>query len=214
MRDLSKPVRRITFSQVVDIVRSRDALQALLRNPVHPTAQMQFLLAWHRAGWSPARAHIADDDLWFAALRKMLPHYIGKPLQIYRGQLEDETVGMSWSVSEVVAERFALYGTAHLRTIERMKPRPGGVLLTAKVGPEIICAAYQEAGGYYGEGEVIIDPRGVRASPLQQRNDPTRDSALRSPLPPVSNKALIEARMMRIEREYVARLESRRNGPL
>lgn len=181
-RDLSKPVRRITFSQVVGIVRSREALQAILQNqnPIHSTAQMQFLLAWHRAGWSPARAHIADDDLWFAALRKMLPHYIGKPLQIYRGQLEHETVGMSWSVSEVVAERFALYGTAHLRTIERMKPRPGGVLLTAKVGPEIICAAYQEAGGYYGEGEVIIDPRSVRASPLQQRNDPTRDSAQRA----------------------------------
>lgn len=162
MRDLSKPVRRITFSQVVDIMRSRDMLQSVVRGPaIHPSAQMQFLKAWLRVGWSAPRKHIDDDGLWFTALRKLLPCYSGDPLHIFRGQLEQEPVGMSWTVSPIVAERFALYGTAHKATIARMQPRPGGVVFEAMAHAEIICTPYAIPGGYYGEGEVVIDPRGV-----------------------------------------------------
>jgi hypothetical protein len=165
MRDLSKPVRRVTFPQVVQIVRSRDTLQSVVCGPaIHPSARMQILKAWHRTGWSPAREHIGDDDLWFAALRKLLPSYSGgDALHIFRGQIGHEPVGMSWTISPVVAERFAFYGTSHKATIERMQPRPGGVVLDAMVRAEIICAAYTVPGGYYGEGEVVIDPRGIQA---------------------------------------------------
>jgi hypothetical protein len=57
-------------------MRDPDALSKL--GVVHPLAQSRFLEQWTKvAVWQSFRDGIGDDDLWFAALRKLLPAYDG-----------------------------------------------------------------------------------------------------------------------------------------
>jgi hypothetical protein len=147
-------------------VRGLDALRATMRNPVvlhriaavdqvHPLAQRRFTAIWDRVNWGRIRASVADDDLWFAALRKLLPEYGGGigPLVLYRGQPQNDQLGMSWTDTLHVAENFA---QATVRSL------PGVIFSAELSAPEIICAPCLLGHDY--EGEYIVDPRGISAA--------------------------------------------------
>jgi hypothetical protein len=156
-----KVSHRVSLSTCAVVMRNRDAL--LMLGTVHPVAQAKFLEQWAKAGWHVVRADLGDDDLWFAALRKLLPTYHGPAMQLYRGQRVNQALGMSWTRSYSIAEKFALYGTAYepeIRRIEKWgKPRAGQVL-SAVMHSEIICAPCLLG---HAEGEFIVDPREVSA---------------------------------------------------
>jgi hypothetical protein len=82
-----------------------------------------------RVGGTYIRNKVADDDLFFAALRRLLPAYDGPPRTLFRGQRVSQPIGMSWTRSFNIAEAFAIYGTAAPR--EQGEPRKDGVLLMA-----------------------------------------------------------------------------------
>lgn len=154
--------RRANLGALGMVMRSRDALRAVANlEAVHPEVQRKILEGWTRvAVWQSVRHDIGDDGLWFAALRKLLPPYDGGPEDLVRGQLEGEPLGMSWTRSWHIAEKFARFGTAsdyEIRT-QRREPRPGAIVIEAVACCEIICAPCLLG---HKEGEFIIDPRGV-----------------------------------------------------
>ena len=59
---------------------------------VHPDAQMQFLKVWTRVRLTPVREYVADDDLFFAMIRRLLPPYGG---ELYDGELYDGGCAMA-----------------------------------------------------------------------------------------------------------------------
>jgi hypothetical protein len=146
----------------------RDAMLGVSKvETPHPRAQQRFLDAWTRVPWGYfVRDQMGDDDIYFAALRKLLPLYEGPPVTLYRGQLGREPVGASWTRSFKIATKFALYGAENVDpdNLYRAKfpPRTGAVLLVAKdLKSEIISAPclHGEA-----EGEYVVDPRGLNYS--------------------------------------------------
>jgi hypothetical protein len=84
-------------------------------------------------------------------------HTTARRGKLYRGQRINETLGMSWTRSLHIAEKFALYGTAVDREIKWAKPRDGQVIV-ADMHSEIICAPCLLG---HAEGEFIVDPRNV-----------------------------------------------------
>jgi len=159
--DTSRDVSRRLSCRGIGRIRRElpDALRAVVQlGAVHPAAQMEFLDTWTRVPvWEDFRAKAGDDDLWFAALRLLLPpHRDNGPMTLYRGQCRDYPPGMSWTRSPHIAEGFARYGTA-VRARQR-RARTDGVVLEAECDSEIICAPCLLG---HREGEYIIDPRGV-----------------------------------------------------
>jgi hypothetical protein len=140
-----------------------EAMRIVLQvSDVHSDAQRQFLDTWMRVGFAYIRNKVADDDLFFAALRRLLPTYDGPPRTLFRGQRVSHPIGMSWTRSFNIAEAFAIYGTAAPR--EQGEPREDGVLLMAQVhNKQIICAPCLLG---EEEGEYIIDPRDIDAKSL------------------------------------------------
>jgi hypothetical protein len=84
-------------------------------------------------------------------------------MQLYRGQRIGEPLGMSWTRSLHIAEKFAMYGTAADTEIKWTKLRDDGAVVLATMQSEIICAPCLLG---HREGEFIVDPRNVRASVL------------------------------------------------
>lgn len=153
-----KVSRRVTLFALGHATREREALREVVKLDVHPAAQSKFLEQWTKvAAWQGIREEVGDDDLWFAALQKLLPRYDGPAMQLYRGQKQNEALGMSWTRSLHIAEKFALYGTAVDREIKWAKPRDGHVVF-AEMHSEIICAPCLLG---HAEGEFIVDPRKV-----------------------------------------------------
>lgn len=143
---------------------------------VHPRAQERFLDLWSRVGWV-LRGHVANDELYFPMMRKILPPYEGGAKTLYRGQVRSERAGPSWTRSPHIALKFALWGIDNVDPIRlALKGIPKGgredaVVLKAEVpANHIICAPclLGEA-----EGEYIIDPRSVEFT-----SEPARQAAL------------------------------------
>jgi hypothetical protein len=111
---------------------------------VHPLAQRLFLETWI---WVPAadlRASVGDDDLFFDALRMLLPPYDGQGVQLYRGQLHGQPPGMSWTSQYRVATTIALFGMQAVgdpdyALANGMQPRDGAEILEVWAHKEILC---------------------------------------------------------------------------
>jgi hypothetical protein len=145
---------------------------------VHPTAQADFLTYWAQLGWKLRKLDINDDDVLLAGLWKLLPPYQGPAIDLWRGQLRDEPVGISWTSSLIVARKFALYDTHFLELCDErgdfsetvlaaevarrgLAARTGAVVLAARQvsAAHIICTPYLHGHDY--EDEYIVDPRGL-----------------------------------------------------
>ena len=143
------------------VMRNADLLREVIKLDVHPAAKSKFLKQWVKVMvWQECRERIADDDLWFAALRKLLPAYDGPAVQLFRGQKFGEPPGMSWTRSWRIADSFAKYGTAYEPHIKRMdyQLQRSGIVVFAEMQSEIICAPCLLG---HHEGEFIVDPRTV-----------------------------------------------------
>ena len=111
----------------------------------------------------------SDDDLFFAAMRILLPPYDGPDMNLFRGQRAGDIIGMSWTRSAHIAVKFALHGTNNVHpnnlvTAYRdgMPPRRDGIVPCADVdASRIICAPCLLG---HQEGEFIVDPRGLDVS--------------------------------------------------
>jgi len=83
-------------------------------------------------------------------------------MKLYRGQREAHPVGLSWTRSDYIAVKFALYGLANVNVfkLHRAKHEPyrDGVVLSTIAHSEIICAPCLLG---HEEGEFILDPRGL-----------------------------------------------------
>jgi hypothetical protein len=135
----------------------------------HTHAQGCYLDNWMRVGWLERRL-VGDDDLFFTSLRVLLPRYEGPAMQLYRGSLASEPLGVSWSRGYHNALKFALYGLDNVDP-HRLHPnyrgsrvpnrkREGAVVLRTEAQPEqIICAPCLLG---KEEGEYIVDPRGLK----------------------------------------------------
>ena len=146
---------------------------------VHPAAQADFLTLWTRIGWLLRTYQIKDDAVLLNGLWKLLPPYDGPPLDLWRGQLRDEPVGMSWTSSLLVARKFALYDTSLLELCDERGNFSEAILaadvarrgLTARTGAVVLAALQVSAAhiicapclhGYDYEDEYIVDPRGIQ----------------------------------------------------
>ena len=148
---------------------------ALEVDRVHPDAQMAFLNTWIKVGGGlTIRPGVADDDLYFAGLRKLLPPYVNDcELVLFRGQRQDDPIGASWTRSHNIALKFAFFGMgnvdAHNLGAARQRPRDNAVILSAVARDEIICAPCLLG---FPEGEHIVDPRNLEIEAKPIRWDP------------------------------------------
>ena len=132
---------------------------------VHRDAQHVFLNTWKRVGYL-LRGYVGDDDAFFAMLRKLLPAYDGPAQTLYRGQRKGEVPQPSWTRSEHIACKVALYGTANVEPV-RLVARPpkgvprfaDGIVLTARVRASRIISAPCLRGER--EGEFVLDVRAI-----------------------------------------------------
>ena len=144
-----------------------------LDRPAHPRARDRFVVYWIRYGWT-LRSYIGDDDVFFEALRKLLPPYQGPPLTLFRGQLDGQWVGPSWSSDPIVALHFALRAAdffddpevegfpRHMLTrIPRALHEKRPVLLKAQMHREIIAGPISMKGQRKPYEEFIVDVRGL-----------------------------------------------------
>ena len=147
-----------------------EALQRVVDiGTAHPEAQRAFLNTWSRVGGAGVREWTRDDDLFFKAMRILLPPYTGPDMDLFRGQVAGEMIGLSWSRSPSVAIKFALFGIDNVdpnRLYTAFKvgltPRADGVLLRADVdAARILCAPCLLG---HQEGEFIVDVRGLEFS--------------------------------------------------
>ena len=117
--------RRLTpagLGKISGAQRWLEAMRIVLQvSDVHSDAQRQFLDTWMRVGGAYIRNKVADDDLFFAALRRLLPTYDGPPRTLFRGQRVSHPIGMSWTRS------FQL-----LRVSYQKRCPPSGVKRTSK----------------------------------------------------------------------------------
>jgi hypothetical protein len=152
------------------------AMRAIIEiEKVHPRACRRFHRSWPHNGWM-VRALVGDDDIYFKALRLLLPPWRGGAKLLWRGQLAGMWVGPSWTSNFMVAEEFAFHGVNvhwgedhvkghpdyELRIPRHLMLRPlpnrRPVILQATMRDEII----SKLPNYdYKENEFIVDPRGV-----------------------------------------------------
>jgi hypothetical protein len=145
---------------------------------VHSDAQNRFLDVWMRVGGA-FRGFIEDDELFFAFLRRVLPSYGGKEMILYRGQIDGQPPGPSWSRSPHIALKFAQFGCDNVDPIKlaiRGVPKnkaalEGATVLKAPVPAAQIVSAPCLHGK--AEGEYIIDPRRIEFT-----SEPAREAAI------------------------------------
>lgn len=114
-----------------------------------------------RVGGSFIRGRVGDDDLFFAALRKLLPQYDGAAMILYRGENghpHSGHIGTSWTRSYRIAEKFALFGEAVSRVHPPRRAQGEAIVYRAPFHREIICAPCLLG---QHEGEYVVDPRGI-----------------------------------------------------
>ena len=142
-----------------------------IENP-HPRAQQRFLELWAEDS-ALFRELTCDDSAFFAGLRVLLPRYEGPPVTLYRGQLADDPLGVSWTSDFVVALKFTLYGIANIppgvhdftKSIKGLTPRRNAAMVRATMQSGQIISAPCLHG--HKEGEYIVDPRGLRPQDIE-----------------------------------------------
>ena len=143
-----------------------EAAEGIARlDAVHRDAQHVFLNTWIRVG-CVLRGYVGDDDAFFAMLRKLLPAYDGPAQILYRGQRKSEAPQPSWTRSEQIACKVALFGTANVEPV-RLVARPpkgvprfaDGIVLTARVHASRIISAPCLRGER--EREFVLDVRAI-----------------------------------------------------
>lgn len=154
----------------------RGGLCLLLHNGLWPealrrvlTIEVQEDVRWHIADTLSCaetffyRIYAADDDLFFAGMRKLLPQpRIEQPITLWRGQRRDDPIGFCWTSAREFAVKFALHGTRNVPYPDawRRPPAiPDGVVLEAEVPPRCIVG---HRFGHNTEGELFVDPRELR----------------------------------------------------
>jgi hypothetical protein len=130
----------------------------------HPEAQRWFLNSWTRVPASTTfRRLVGDDDLLIAALRVLLPSYDGPPIELWRGQLANEPIGVSWARQHHIALKFSLYGIENVDSLNshraRIPARRDAIVLHVVADPLSIISAPCLRGAK--EGEYILDPRNI-----------------------------------------------------
>ena len=138
------------------------AMHRVIDLQAHERAQARFLEGWCRVPMSMVREWVGNDDVFFRGLRVLLPPYRGPTATLFRGQVKSEPVGMSWTRSFAIAQKFALYGIENVNphgvAPPHIKARANPIVLLAKAHDEIICAPCLLG---QMEGEYIVDPRGL-----------------------------------------------------
>jgi hypothetical protein len=149
---------------------------------VHPRAQRRFLQSWVDCDGYAVRALTGDDELYFRALRVIMPPYCGPARVLYRGQLAGMWTGVSWSTNFMVAQGYGFSGVYDHWTpelVERaakallacpfrtpphlmLRPLPNRrpIILKAKMRGEIL-AKLPERRGDFRHDEYLCDPRNV-----------------------------------------------------
>ena len=160
--------RRLTPSGLSQLTRHRLWPQAMRQvvelGVAHPAAQRWFLNSWTRVPASTMfRDFVGDDALLIAALRILLPRYDGPPMELWRGQLANEPIGLSWARQHHIAVKFALYGVANVDPLNlyraRIPARRNAIVLHVVADPANIISAPCLRGAK--EGEYILDPRNI-----------------------------------------------------
>jgi hypothetical protein len=142
-----------------------EAAKAIIQlDEIHPRAQDRFLEAWLAGTWMGVHVSSLDPDLVVAFLRKVLPAYIGYDTLLFRGQVPGP-VGLSWTRSPYMALNFALFGARHVDPFAILGDGRADAVVLAAIVPaaNIICAPCLHRLGR-GQGEYVIDPRGVEFS--------------------------------------------------
>jgi hypothetical protein len=129
---------------------------------IHPRARECWLDVWLSGVFSrfndPTLRPVLDFDLLIDLMRKVLPLYWGGDVVLYRGQLEDDPVGMSWSWRPYTAFQFA---QTSVRDGNRFwaPGRRGTIMLRAFVPASEIISAPCINGKGKDQEEFVIDPR-------------------------------------------------------
>ncbi|WP_267427801.1 hypothetical protein [Methylobacterium sp. GC_Met_2] len=96
----------------------------------------------------------------------MPPIGLGEPLLLYRGTTASErsrrVYGFSWSTRREIAQRFA----------EQASVASGGAVLLETLAPPSTVHLNREDEGYYGGGEVVVDPYKLAAVRVVERLPP------------------------------------------
>lgn len=115
----------------------------------------QFGTYWIEAGHH-MREQIADTRLLVCLLRRLLPPYEGKAIELFRGENRDRwkngAIGLAWSADAETARMFA----SGLNAVGS-----GGVLLKARFEPDAIISGPNAHSNYLGESQFTVDPFAV-----------------------------------------------------
>ncbi|MBV8473985.1 MAG: hypothetical protein JO107_16430 [Hyphomicrobiales bacterium] len=131
------------------------AFRAIGRGNGAPDSFRQaFVDVWISSG-DHIRSEVNDEIVLKGALRRLLPHYEGASLTLYRGDSafnrQRRTYGLSWTSNLETARDFA---GRICRTFEG-----GSVVLKSIVSPEAIICAPALHSHAYGEKEYLVDRR-------------------------------------------------------
>ena len=149
----------ITFEQSVNLIGSYARFDFVLESREKGFVTDEAFFEMLPELWRECDPDDTSDrarDLWIAAWKRngSQPVIDGEPLPkrrvltLYRGQGENDPLGVSWSLHAEIARKFA-------RTLGGRVPVPGGIVLSARV-PRSQALAYLTG---RGEDEVIVDPR-------------------------------------------------------
>jgi hypothetical protein len=137
-----------------------------------PSPNSNTRIAFHRAWVTQGlwiRDNFASDAPLLDVLVKMLPGYVGPPMELFRGERwsnhADGTYGPSWTAARRVAEMFA-------RGLNRC-PKTGGVLLRTIAPTGAILAAPTRAHSKsIEESEYVVDRRALGHVDVLERYAP------------------------------------------
>lgn len=118
--------------------------------PITDRFKEQFHLFWIERG-EFIRNQIKDDQLLVDMLRKTLPAYTGKELQLYRGEnlqrFKDQRIGLCWTEDLETAQMFST----------RNACKDGGIILSATFNEQSIIAGIHSHSIYLEENEYTVD---------------------------------------------------------
>jgi hypothetical protein len=160
-----------------------------LGKPAHPRAQQRFAKFWYGHGWVLRGEYVGNDELFFQAMRLLLPPYAGPPMTLYRGQVYGQWIGPSWSSAHEVALYYAREGLTFERHLKdprlnhgsrsvwrvpiHLLPVKGAVVIKAKMHREIISGPIPHIRSKHEYHEFVCDPRDVKYETIEELKPPT-----------------------------------------